>query len=130
MNIILNRLNNRHQNLLVNRLISVSIMSTYVSKLMKDGRLQLSKNYPDGIEIKNFPQIGGGFEVHINWPYSLGLNETQKAFLDQYGLKYPKSFGWYQIRFANLSKITLDPSEMFSRMDGLRPVVSVLRNLK
>jgi hypothetical protein len=105
-------------------------MSTYVSNLMKDGRLQLRKPYPDGISINNYPQLGGGFEVHINWPYSLGLNERQKAFCDQYGLKYPKSFGWYQIRFKSWSKITLDPSEMFARMEQLKPVVSVLRNLK
>ena len=105
-------------------------MSTYVTNLMKDGRVQISKPYSDGISIKNYPQKGGGFEVHINWPFSLGLNENQKAFCDQYGLTYPKSFDWYQIRFKHKSKIILDSSEMFRTMESLKPVVSILRNLK
>ena len=105
-------------------------MSTYVANSMKDGRLQLSKPYSDGISIKNFPQTNGGFEVHINWPYSVGLNEKQKSFCDQYGLVYPKSFDWYQIRFKDKGKVILESSEMFRTMEALKPVVSILRNLK
>ena len=105
-------------------------MSTYVTNKMTGGRIQLNKPYSNGIAIKNFPQKGGGFAVHINWPYSVGLNEAQIEFLDQYGLAYPKSFEWWEIRFKDKAKVTLDPSEMFRTMEALKPVISALNSLK
>ena len=105
-------------------------MSTqYVTKPMKDGRLQLTKPYNNGVSIKNWPKLEGGWEVHINWPYSLGLNEEQMKFINSNGLKATRSFRWYQIRFSE-KRIIENSSEMFSTMEALKPVVSILKSLE
>ena len=95
---------------------------------MKDGRLQLTKPYKDGVSIKNWPKLEGGWEVHINWPYSIGLNEEQIKFINSFGLKVTRSFRWYQIRFSE-KRVIENSVEMFSTMDALKPVVSILKSL-
>jgi len=107
-----------------------TIMGTYQPNEMKDGRIQLEKNYPNGVAIRNYPhEEYSKYEPHIYLPYN-SLNEGHYKLLDSInGVKYKKTFRGLMIRFEDSYYVpTLQQS--IQVMNNLSPIAQILNRIK
>ena len=102
-----------------------------ILKTFPDGRIGLIKIFGKGVTVNTYPQKGGGFQPHINYPSALGqLTDNQLNILEQYGLRartsaFGNDGGYTHIYFKGTSKVDSN-IEALSLMEALKPIASAL----
>jgi len=107
-------------------------MSTYIILYQNDGRKTFVKNYPNGVNINNYPQKPGNrikYFPHIFIPIKL-MNDRKLQFIKEecdMNCAYTRDKG-YMVYFKKVKCMNLRASLL--EMELLKPIVQHINKIK